>query len=347
MPIPMTTSPLEYPFDAPPAPAEVREIAPGVQWIQMPLPFALNHINLWLLDDGPGVAIVDCGLGDKTTRDLWERVIAGFVRGRPITKVIVTHLHPDHAGNAGWFVQRTGAPLLMSQADYLMAHIWRENTAGYTDEASLEFFKQHGLDEEKRRELYAARGGRYKTMVPEFPLKYHRVMDGDEIAIGGHAWRAIDGYGHAPEHMMFFCAALGVLISGDMVLPRISTNVSVHATQPDSDPLKLFLDSIARCRELPADTLVLPSHGLPFRGMHARVAQLEDHHRDRLAELEAACATPKAASEVLTTLFRRKLDGHQIWFAMGETLAHMNYLVDAGRVKRLEDADGLTRFVRV
>ena len=340
----MSDAVLSYLFDEPPAAAEVRTVAPGVHWIRMPLPFALNHINLWLLEDGDGVVMVDCGLGDATTRELWERLFTQWLRGRPVTKVIVTHLHPDHAGNSGWLTTRFGCPMMISQADYLMAHAWRENTSGYTDAASLELFREHGLDQPKRDELKAARGGSYRAGVPEFPLRYQRMRDGDLIMIGGREWRAIEGNGHAPEHIMLYCAAIGVLISGDMVLPRISTNVSVHATQPDSNPLGMFLDSLTSYRQLPADTLVLPSHGLVFRGMHARIDQLHDHHRDRLNELEAICNEPKSAADVLSTLFRRQLDGHQIWFAMGEALAHLNYLAEAGRVKRLVSGDGVTRF---
>ena len=210
---PVVSSPLTYLFDEPPAPAEIREVASGVHWIRMPLPFALNHINLWLLDDGAGVTIVDSGLGDAGTRELWEQVFAAFLRGRPVNRVIVTHLHPDHAGNAGWLSTRFRCPMYMSQAEYLMAHAWRENAAGYTDEASLELFREHGLDEAKREELRAARGGRYKTMVPEFPVRYFRMMDGDTVKIGGRSWSCIVGHGHAPEHIGLYCAEIGLFAS--------------------------------------------------------------------------------------------------------------------------------------
>ena len=339
-------SPLQYLFDAPPAASEVREVAPGVHWIRMPLPFALDHINLWLLEDDDGFVLVDCGLGNQITRDIWEQILTQFVRGRPIKKVVVTHLHPDHAGNAGWFTARYGVQLYMSQADYLMAHAWRDNTAGYTDEASLGLFRDHGLSEEKLDELRNARSGNFRQMVPEFPMRYHRLMAGDTMTIGGRVWRMLVGFGHAPEHILLYCDRLNLLISGDMVLPRISTNISVHATQPDSDPLKLFLDSLKSYLSLPTDTLVLPSHGLVFRGLHERVKQLVDHHELRLSELEEACVTPKATADVIGTLFRRKLDGHQIWFAMGEALAHLNLLVDEGRVKRIVHSGGGVQFVR-
>jgi glyoxylase-like metal-dependent hydrolase (beta-lactamase superfamily II) len=260
--------------------------------------------------------------------------------------VIATHLHPDHAGNAGWLTQAFGVPLWMSQADFLMAHAWRDGTAGYSVEALVAHLARNGLAGE-RLDALASRGNNYARVVPDFPHTYRRIMDGDELAIGGRTWRVIMGYGHAPEHASLHCAALGVLISGDMLLPRISTNISVQQADPDADPLRLFLGSLRRITELmPATTLVLPSHGLPFRGMRERVAQLEEHHRLRLGELEDVCAEPRSAAEVIGTLFRRKLDVHQTLFAMGEALAHLNYLMYDGVLERVADADGMVRFVR-
>jgi glyoxylase-like metal-dependent hydrolase (beta-lactamase superfamily II) len=337
---------LDYPHAAPPPPGETREVAPGVHWLRMPLPFALDHINLWLLEDGDALAIVDCGLGSDATRALWERIFAGFFKGRAASRVIATHLHPDHAGNAGWLTEHFGAPLVMSQADYLMAHAWRDQAAGFSVDALLAHLARHGLADERLAAL-AKRGNAYRRGVPDFPLAYRRIWDGDALAVGGREWRVIMGYGHAPEHVSLYCAEAGVLISGDMLLPRISTNISVNQVDPDGNPLALFLGSLRHLvARLPGDTLVLPSHGLPFRGMRERVAQLEEHHRLRLAELEDVCDEPRAAAEVIATLFRRKLDEHQTFFAMGEAIAHLNYLMHDGVLRRATGADGVVRFVR-
>jgi glyoxylase-like metal-dependent hydrolase (beta-lactamase superfamily II) len=335
---------IRYLFDTPPAPGELREVVPGVRWLRVPLPFALDHINLWVLDDGPGVAIVDCGIGDRATRDLWTQVFEGPLKGRPVTRLIVTHFHPDHIGNAAWLCDRFGVLMHISQAEYLMAHATADNAAGYSDEATLDFFRQHGLDDSRREALLKARGGGYQRLVPELPTHYHRIGQGDQLRLGESAWQVIDGHGHSPEHAALHRMADRVLISGDMVLPRISTNVSVHATQPDSDPLGDFLGSLERYRALDPDTLVLPSHGLPFRGLHARIDALRAHHDERLAELVAVCDEPRLAAEVMTTLFRRPLDGYQIWFAMGETLAHLNRLVRQGRLACDRGADGCLRY---
>ncbi len=337
---------LDYPFASPPPPGAVREIAPGLHWLRMPLPFALDHINLWALEDGAGLALVDTGLGDDATRALWQQAFDGFVRGRTVTRVIATHLHPDHAGNAGWLTARFGAPLWMSQSDYLMAHAWGDNTAGFAADTMVAHLARHGLEDELM-EGHAARWNAYREGVPDFPRTYRRMMDGDALPIGGRSWRVIMGYGHAPEHASLYAADLGVLISGDMLLPRISTNISVHQVDPDANPLALFLASLHRyTHEIGGDPLVLPSHGLPFRGLRTRVGQLEAHHAARLEELEDACAEPKSAADVIGTLFRRKLDSYQAFFAMGEALAHLNYLMHAGRFVRRAGADGIVRFVR-
>jgi glyoxylase-like metal-dependent hydrolase (beta-lactamase superfamily II) len=232
----------------------------------------------------------------------------------------------------------------MTRGEFLTVHAARNSSAGYTTEAQLELFRANGLDDARGAELLL-RGGLYKKLVPEFPFAHRRLFEGENLAIGGHHWKVIVGYGHAPEHASLYCEALNMLISGDMLLPRISTNVAVRPIDPLSNPLRLFLESIRRYRELPEPVLALPSHGLPFRGAHARVAQLEAHHVERLAELESACiAAPRSAADVLEVLFRRKLDTSQIFFAMGEAIAHLHYLHYDGRLARSVGADGVARF---
>jgi glyoxylase-like metal-dependent hydrolase (beta-lactamase superfamily II) len=338
----------DYPFPNPPAPGTTTEVAPGVHWLRMALPFQLDHINLWLLEDGtkenPSWLMIDTGLGNEPTRALWDRIFAEKIGSRPVKRVLVTHYHPDHAGNAAWLCERSGAELWMTRGEYLTVHAARHCAAGYSPEAQTALFRANGLDEAQSAALLA-RGGLYKTMVPDFPFSHRRIFEGEPISIGGRSWQVIVGYGHAPEHVSLHCAELNVLISGDMLLPRISTNVAVRPIDPRSNPLRLFLESIRRYRDLSEGILVLPSHGLPFRGAHARIAQLEAHHQERLAELQAACvASPRTAAEVLEILFRRKLDTSQIFFAMGEAIAHLHYLYYEGRLARTVGADGVARF---
>jgi glyoxylase-like metal-dependent hydrolase (beta-lactamase superfamily II) len=339
---------LQYPQATPPAPAEIREIAPGVRWLRMPLPFALDHINLWLLEDRlngeAGWTLVDCGLGNEATRVLWETLFAGSLRG-PLHRIIVTHHHPDHLGQAAWLAGRCGVEPWMPQAEFLAAHVLREGLAGYAFENVLAMFRANGLDGARLAQI-EGRGMAYRRNVPELPKTYRRLTAGQRHTIGGRSWEVLPGYGHSPEHASLWCAETGVFIAGDMVLPRISTNVSVWGVEPEGNPLALFLESIGRFAALPAETLVLPSHGLPFRGLRERIAQLEEHHRLRLAELHEVCDTPKAASEVLGTLFRRELDAHQTFFAMGEAMAHLHYLHAEGRLRRERGSDGVIRYVQ-
>ena len=342
---------LHYPFgDTLPAPGETFEVAPGVRWIRMALPFALDHINLWLLRDTidgvEGWTVVDCCIAHDASRAQWEQIFATQLEGLPILRVLVTHMHPDHIGLADWLCQRWNAPLWISATDYHVARVL--TSAGDTlagGDAAADFFASHGLVDPEAVAKIRARSNYYANMVPSVPASFVRLLDGATVSIGGRAWRCISGYGHAPEHIALYCEELNALLGGDMMLPRISTNVSVHAGEPEANSLRLFLDSIERFKTLPADTLGLPSHGKPFTGIHRRVEQLQEHHRDRLAELLEACTRkPHSAAEGLPILFKRQLDLHQMTFAMGETVAHLHLLWFEGLLQRRKGDDGIYRF---
>ena len=336
------TQPLSYPESKPPAAGESLAVAAGVQWLRMPLPFALDHVNLWLLEEFDGWAAVDTGIALDPVKAAWERALAG----KRLTRQIVTHFHPDHLGLAAWLEDKTGAPLWITQGEYLTANVVRAQIGGYSVPAMLAYFRTHGLDAERLAGL-ETRGNAYARVVPAIPSTYRRIYNGEEIAVGKNVWRVIVGHGHAPEHASLYCASLGVLISGDMLLPRISTNVSAFAGVPEGNPLARFLESIAALRELPEDTLVLPSHGLPFRGLHARVEQLELHHRGRCdVLLEACAATPKTAAELLPVLFERDIaDPHQIMFALGEAIAHLIFLEQSRAMTRVVE-NGTIRYLK-
>ena len=338
--------PISYPFEQQPAADEALELVPGLRWVRMPLPFELNHINLWLLEEADGWTIVDTGLNLDDLKRQWEAILAAYCREKPVRRIIVTHCHPDHLGLARWLGAKTGAGTWITQGEMLNACAWFHQLPNHDVDGMVGFFRRHGLDE-ARAGMLKGRGPTYRGRVDGLPTEYRRLIEGDLLRIGGHDWRVIVGYGHSPEHASLHCQELNVLISGDMLLPRISTNVSVMSSTPDGNPLGWFLDSVERLTGLPADTLVLPSHGRPFRGIHARAAQLAAHHEERFAALLAALGTPKSACELIPTLFQRELDAHQIMFAMGEAIAHLNYLEHAGRLRRTQDAGGVLRFAAV
>jgi len=342
-PPPKPPAGMDYPFPERPQPGGLVEVGPGVFWLRMPLPFALDHINLWLLEDGDGWTIVDTGICRDEVKALWRELLAGPMAGRPVKRVIVTHFHPDHVGLAGWLAAELAVAVWMSQTEWLMAALLHGDELGEVAGRQVAFYRRHGLAEDWL-EPVAARGNAYRKRVSAPPPAYRRIVEGEVIDVGGRGWRVIVGTGHAPEHACLYCESLGILISGDQILPKITPNVSVFATEPDANPLKLYLDSLQRFRPLPAGTLVLPSHGLPFLGLSARLDHLRVHHDARLDEVLAACTAPRSAAEIIPVLFRRTLDSHQITFAMGESLAHLAYLSAVGRLRQEHGADGVVRF---
>jgi glyoxylase-like metal-dependent hydrolase (beta-lactamase superfamily II) len=334
---------LVHPWPEPPAGGTSINVAPGIQWIRMPLPFALDHINLWLLEDEGGVTVVDTGVGLSPTRELWEKLFATELAERPIVRVLVTHFHPDHIGNADWLARRFGVQVWCPQAEWLMCQLAWQGMGGNDSDKRMNHYRKNGVGEAEV-EAFRERGNHYRQLVPTVTREFRAVREGDTVTIGGRGWRVFTVLGHAPEHACLYCEEAGVLISGDQVLPKITTNVSVWPDQPHANPLRLYLDSLGRFRPLPEDTLVLPSHGLPFRRLHVRLDYLRHHHEERLADTMAAVAEPRTASELVPVLFRRKLDTHQLGFAIGETLAHLHYLEAEGLAERLVDAAGVHRF---
>lgn len=331
---------LHHPFAQPPAPGLLTEVAPGIHWIRMPLPFALDHINLWALDDRDGWTLIDTGVANDDTKAIWETLFTGPLAGKPVTRLVCTHFHPDHMGLSGWLCDRWGIPLVATQAEWLYGRMLCLDHEGEYLANQVEFYRRAGWSAEQLEAL-SWRGNTYRPRVAPIPTRYHRIAEGDVLRIGGRGWRVVIGQGHAPEHASLWCAEANVLISGDQVLPRISPIIGVWPQEPDADPLGLFLESLLRFKDMPADCLALPSHGLPFHGLRHRVEDLRHHHDARLERTLEACAQPVTALDVLRVLFRRELDAWQVGFATGETLAHLNHLWHRGSIKREANADGV------
>ncbi len=329
---------LNYPHETPPAPGTTLELAPGVHWLRMPLPFPPDHINLWLLADGPkdrptGWTIVDAGLAREDAKSHWERIFATVLNGLPVTRIIVTHFHPDHMGHAQWLCERWNAELWMTAGEWYMARSVHANGSPADIAARVAFYRGNGVSPEGIGP-FAEPNNIYRRGVPEIPPVFRRIAGGQEIDIGGRTWFPIIGRGHAPEHACLWCTELGVLIGGDILLPRISPNISVWPNEPMANPLRDYLESLDGFSQVPADTLILPAHGLPYRGIHTRIADLKTHHAERLDALAAALDPPRAATGCFSLLFKREIVPGTMGLAVGEALAHLHFLEWEGRARR-------------
>ncbi|MFT3939232.1 MBL fold metallo-hydrolase [Rhodopseudomonas sp.] len=337
---------LHYLQDSHPGPDQTVEIAPGVLWLRLKLPFRLNHVNIYLLADGDGWAMVDTGFGNDATIAAWETLFDGALAGFRISRVIVTHAHPDHVGMAGWIVQRFGCPFYMSQIEYLQG-VYHQNRR--TEERLVNnraFFRRHGIDEAVIDQL-VGRGQDYLKKTVPLPAAYRRLANGKDITIGQRSFRIITGAGHSPDQVMLYCEADKLFLSADQVLSKISPNVSVWAHEPDEDALGSYLSSLAELDTLlPDDVLVLPGHGLPFHGVKTRIKQLADHHEERCGMIADACrATPMSSAELVPVVFHKHvLDAHQTGFAVGELIAHVNYMLTQNRLQLAPTTDGVLRF---
>ncbi len=323
---------LVYPFDEIPKATEPIKVIDGVYWVRMALPYMLDHINLWLLEDGDGWTLVDTCVDTPGARRDWEALFDGFMGGKPIKRVIVTHMHPDHVGLAGWLVNRFDAQFMMSRTDYLMCRAMAADTGREVPPEAIRFYRAAGFSEAGLTR-YGERFGGFGENIHPLPQAYTRLEQGHELTIGGQRWRVEVGSGHAPEHVCLYCEDRNVLIAGDQVIPRISSNVSLFPTEPHANPLQDWLDSCARfIQALPENALVLPAHNEPFYGLHARLQALIDGHEQSLSRLISVCQTPRKAidEQVFSTLFKRKVGRDVYFMAAGESLAHLMCLVHRG-----------------
>lgn len=347
---PKARSSLVYPLGEPPAAGETREIAPGgpnsILWARMPLPFVLQWINVWLLEDAEGWTIVDTGLGMEASREHWRTIFdSPALKGKPVLRVICTHMHPDHVGLAGWITRKFDCRLWMSRLEYFACRMLVADTGREAPADGVRFYRAAGWDEDAL-DSYRVRFGGFGKVVSRLPDGFHRLSEGDVLDIGGRTWRVVVGNGHSPEHACLLCEELGLFISGDQLLPRISSNVSVFPTEPDADPLSDWLASCAKLKgAIPADVLVLPSHNEPFTGAHARLQDLIDGHERGLSRLEARLAQePRRAVDLFGAIFARKIGPDLIGMATGETIAHLNCLIGRGRARRTLTPEGIAYY---
>jgi len=341
-----TRAKIDYAFDATPESGQTMPVGDGIQWLRMPLPFDLKFINLWLLEDDGGWAIVDTGISSTLSKNIWRQTFAGTMAGRPVTHVIATHMHPDHMGCAGWLTREFDVDLWMTREEYMLGRLLVADTGKQAPEEGMRFYRAAGYSSDAIAQ-YRERFGFFGRLVSKLPESYVRVHEGDRLALGSHSWRILIGRGHSPEHACLFCEEQNLLISGDQVLPTISANVSVWPTEPEANPMKHWLESLAAMREqIPEDVLVLPAHGKPFRGAHERINAIISEHTERLDTLLEHCAEPCRAIDTFEALYRRKVPGDHTMMATGEAIAHLHYLMATGDLVAEHDDAGVTWYCR-
>jgi glyoxylase-like metal-dependent hydrolase (beta-lactamase superfamily II) len=340
-----STSTLRYPWSEPPAPGETVEIAEGVIWIRMPLPMKLDHVNLYALDDGAGWTVIDTGFGSRKSRAIWEEVMAGPLGGKPVHRVVMTHHHPDHMGNVGWFQSEHGAELLSTRTAWLFARmLWLDDQQRPPPE-SLEFWRRAGMAPDILTQRAGEKPFNYADIAYPMPLGFTRIQQDDVIEMGGRRWEVHIGNGHAPEHATFWSMDDNLIIAGDQILPSISPNIGVYATEPEADPLAGWLEACERFQPMARDDhLVLGGHKLPFTGLPIRMRQLIDNHHGALKRLRAHLAEPHSAAECFAPLFKRTIGMGEYGLALVEAVAHVNHLWHLGEVERSLRDDGAWQY---
>ena len=332
---------IEYALDATPEIGATMPVAHGIHWLRMPLPFSLGHINLWLLEAEDGWAVVDTGIHSENSKEVWRETIGSLMADKPIRHVVVTHLHPDHVGCAGWLTDEYDIDLWMTREEYLLCRVLVADTGRVAPDEGVHFYHAAGFPGEALHH-YKKMFGMFGKYVAPLPEAYRRLKAGDRLDFAGHTWEVLVGRGHSVEHACFFDAERKLFISGDQLLPTISSNVSVYPTEPNADPLKDWLESLRMLlNRLPEDVLVLPAHGKPFRGAHGRLDALIKEHLDGCDALLELCKEPKRALDTFPALFKSRISDSNLIMATGEAVAHLNYLVFQGEIVVEEDADGV------
>ena len=332
---------IRYPIAEPPAPGAATEVADGILWLRLPLPMALDHVNVYALDDGDGWTLIDTGLDTRKARALWEAALQGPLAGRPVRRVVLTHHHPDHVGLAGMFVSDHGAQLAATRTAWLTARMLRLDEQPRPSAETLRFWRRAGMPAEMLERRAAERPFNFADCVAPIPLGFTRLRDGDRITMGGRVWLIMTGDGHAPEHATFWSEDGELVLCGDQLLPSISPNLGVYPTEPEADPVADWLDSCARFGPMAHDRqLVLPGHKLPYRGLPARIDQLAGNHHGALDRLRDHLRLPHTAAESFLPLFKREIGEGEYGLALAESMAHCLHLWHRGEVLRERREDG-------
>jgi glyoxylase-like metal-dependent hydrolase (beta-lactamase superfamily II) len=340
----MTTPLITYPWDTPPAEGEAITVADGVLWMRLPLPMALDHVNVFAFDDGDSWTVVDTGFSSKKSKAIWETLLAGPLQGKPVSRLIATHHHPDHVGLAGWFMAK-GAELLMPRTGWLMTRMLALDEQPTYPAETLAFYKRAGMSAEEYAHRETERPFNFADCVEPLPLGYTRLVDGQTIQFGGRTWDIRMGDGHAPEHATFWSRDDNLIVGGDQLLPSISANLGVYPTEPDADPVQDWITACERFQPFATDDqLILPGHKLPFTGLPLRLRQMIENHHGALERLVEHLNEPRAGGECFTPLFKRSIGRSAYGLALVEAVAHLNHLHQTGVATRTMGDDGAWRW---
>ena len=331
---------IRYPIEMPPKHGETIEIADGIFWLRMPLPMALDHVNVYALDDGDGWSIIDTGLDTRKCRAAWQTALDGPLSGKPVRRVLVTHHHPDHIGLAGWFKSVHGAEILTTRTAWLFARMLSLDVQETPTEASIAFWRTAGMPPAMIEERIAERPFNFADILFPLPVGFTRIKDDDRIVMGKRRWRVRTGMGHAPEHATLWSEDDNLVLGGDQFLPSISPNLGVYVTEPEADPVTEWIESCRQFQPIADEThLVLPGHKLPFTGLPTRLDQMIENHVSALNRLESALVTPATAVECFVPIFKREIQGAQYGLALAEAVAHCQNLWHTGRATRTRRDD--------
>lgn len=336
---------IKYPWENPPDFGDMLEIASGVHWLRLPLPMKLDHVNIYVLDDGDGWTLVDTGMKTRKVEAMWDALLMGPLKGKPVKRVVATHHHPDHIGFHGWFFDKYGSEYVSSGVAYYMGRMLTLDVQeGYTD-GQIEFYRRAGMHAELLETRKSERPFNFADIVHPVPIGFSRISEGDTIEMGGRTWDIRIDNGHAPHHATFWSRDDNLVLTGDQIIPSISSNIGVYPTEPDANPLGEWMYSCSRLQEFATDDLLaLPGHKLPFTGIPLRLKQLIDNHSGALERLRQALKTPKTAGEVMFAIFKRDIGDGEYGLGLVEALAHCNYLWHEGEASRVLDGDGVYRF---
>jgi len=331
-----TRQPVTFAFASEPDFGTPEQVAEGVWWIRLPTPLAIDHVNVYLLEGSSGWTLVDAGVNDAPSRDALTAVLERpEFNHKPLDQVVITHFHPDHIGLTGYF---TGpdyqARLLTSRTSWQTAGLLLFDNPDVPCGAHIAFYEQAGMKGIELESFKRRAPSSYSDNVGPLPESYTRLVEGQELKIGGRVWTVRMGHGHAAEHVTLWSDD-NLAVVGDQILPSISPNLTVHFSEPEADCVSEWLESCDRFEQLANDNLLcLPGHNRPFTGAPFRCRQLAENCLRVISRIESALTKSQSAMDLMPVIYRRDIAANEKTALIGETMGYLNHLYAAGKIRR-------------